>query len=101
MKKGFTLVEMLVVMGILAVLIGIGISSFTSTTKRAQKARAQELVLNTAAALEAINARCVFDKRLQGSKIVAKVTEDETHAENPHVTTLWLRIRRGLTVIVK
>lgn len=54
MRGGFTLVEMLVVIGILAVLIGIGVNSFSSATKTAQKAKAQELVSNAATALEAI-----------------------------------------------
>lgn len=54
MKKGFTLVEMLVVMGIIAVLIGAGIGSFSAMTKRANKAKGQELVSNVATALEAI-----------------------------------------------
>ena len=53
-RRGFTLVEMLVVIGIIAVLIGAGMASFSSVTKKAQKARAQELVIDTAAALEAI-----------------------------------------------
>lgn len=57
MKRGFTLVEMLVVMGILSVLIGIGLSSFSSSTKTAQKTRGQELVSNVATALETIYQR--------------------------------------------
>lgn len=54
MKKGFSLIEMLVVMGIIAVLLGAGIGSFSSMTKRANKAKGQELVSNVATALEAI-----------------------------------------------
>ena len=54
MEKGFSLVEMLVVMGILAILIGAGLTSFSSSTKKAQKARGQELVQNVAVALEKI-----------------------------------------------
>lgn len=57
MRGGFTLVEMLIVIGILAVLVGIGLSSFSSSTKTAQKARGQELVSNVATALEAIYQR--------------------------------------------
>lgn len=57
MKRGFTLIEMLVVVGILAVLMGIGLSSFSSSTKTAQKARGQELVVNVATALETIYQR--------------------------------------------
>ena len=56
-RRGFTLVEMLVVIGILAVLIGIGISSFSSSTKKAQRTRGQELVSNVTTALEAIYQR--------------------------------------------
>ena len=54
MKKGFTLVEMLVVIGIIAILIGAGLGGFSSITRKAQKARAQELVVNVATALEAL-----------------------------------------------
>lgn len=54
MKKGFTLVEMLVVIGIIAILLGAGIGSFSSMTKRANKAKGQEIVSNVATALTAI-----------------------------------------------
>ena len=57
MRRGFTLIEMLVVLGILAVLIGIGIGSFSSATRKAQKTRGQELVSNVATALEAVYQR--------------------------------------------
>lgn len=54
MKKGFTLVEMLVVIGIIAVLIGAAIGGYSSVTERAQKARDEELVHNVATALGTI-----------------------------------------------
>lgn len=54
MKRGFTLVEMLVVIGIIAILIGAGMTSFSTATKKAQKAHAQELVTSVATALEAV-----------------------------------------------
>ena len=54
MKKGFTLVEMLVVIGIIAVLIGASLGGFSAMTKSAEKAKGQELVSNVATALTAL-----------------------------------------------
>jgi prepilin-type N-terminal cleavage/methylation domain-containing protein len=51
MKKGFTLIEMLVVIGIIAVLVGASIAGFSSMTRTADKAKCQELVSNVATAL--------------------------------------------------
>ena len=57
MRRAFTLLEMLVVIGILAVLIGAGMTAFSSATRKAQQARAREVVSNVATALEAIYQR--------------------------------------------
>ena len=54
MKKGFTLVEMLVVIGIISVLAAAAIGGFAGATKKAQIARGRELVSNVATALSAI-----------------------------------------------
>ncbi|MBO5751382.1 MAG: type II secretion system protein [Kiritimatiellae bacterium] len=54
MKKGFTLIEMLVVIGILAVLIGASLGGYSAMTKTADRARCQELVSNVATALTAL-----------------------------------------------
>ena len=54
LRAGFTLVEMLVVIGILGILMGVGMTTFSGATKRAQKAKAQELVSNVATALTAL-----------------------------------------------
>lgn len=53
-RKGFTLIEMLVVMGIIAVLMGSLVMGFSRITKSAQRAKAQETVSNTATALASI-----------------------------------------------
>jgi len=53
-KAGFTLVEMLVVIGIIATLLGIAVAGFGGMTKRAQRAKTQELVSNAATALTMI-----------------------------------------------
>ncbi len=51
MKKGFTLIEMLVVIGIIAVLAGSLVMGFGHVTKTAQRAKAQETVSNAATSL--------------------------------------------------
>ena len=53
-NSAFTLIEMLVVLGIIAILIGASIGGYSSMTKSAERARCQELVSNTATALTAL-----------------------------------------------
>ncbi len=54
MKKAFTLIEMLVVIGIIALLTGAMIGAYSHMTASAEKARCRELVQNTATALTAL-----------------------------------------------
>lgn len=54
MKKGFTLVEMLVVIGIIAIIAAALSAGYSSVTKTAQKTRGAELVSNVATSLSAI-----------------------------------------------
>lgn len=53
-RKGFTLIEMLVVIGIIATLMGVMVASVSKFLKSAERARCQELVANTATALTAL-----------------------------------------------
>lgn len=54
MKKGFTLIEMLVVMGIIAVLIGASLGSYQVFVKKASRSRCEELVHDVQVALTAV-----------------------------------------------
>ena len=65
LRSAFTLIEMLVVMGIIAVLIGASIGGYSAMTKSAERARCQELVSNVAVALTALfQNEGVWPKRL-------------------------------------
>ena len=54
MKKGFTLVELLVVVGIIAVMMGILMTGFGKAPQKAEIAKCSELVKNTETALAAL-----------------------------------------------
>ena len=65
MRKGFTLVEMLVVIGIIAVLVSASIGGYSAMARSADKARAEELVRETATALTGLFQKDgVWPKRL-------------------------------------
>lgn len=54
MKRGFTLIEMLVVIGMIAVLTAASMVGYTKFVKQAENAKNQELVSNVVTALTAI-----------------------------------------------
>ena len=54
LTPAFTLIEMLVVLGIIAILIGASIGGYSAMTKSADRARCQEVVSNAATALTAL-----------------------------------------------
>ena len=56
-RKGFTLIEILVVIGIIAMLMGVMLASVSKFLKSAERSRCQELVANTATALTALYQR--------------------------------------------
>lgn len=53
-RRGFTLVEMLVVIGVLALLMGIATGGYALVLKSAQRTRCTELVSNVKTALESV-----------------------------------------------
>ena len=57
MRKGFTLIEMLVVIGIIMVLIGASIGSYSAVTRSAEKAKCRDLVVQVATALATLYQR--------------------------------------------
>lgn len=54
LRSGFSLIEMLVVVGIITVLIGASIGGYATMAKSADRTRCQELVSNVAVALTAL-----------------------------------------------
>ena len=65
MRPAFTLVEILVVIGIIAVLLGASVGGFMKMAKTAERAKTQELVSNVATALTALfQQEGVWPKRL-------------------------------------
>lgn len=78
MKKGFSLIEMLVVIAIIATLIAASVGVYSSVTARAQKARGRELVSNVATALNVLYQR---ENRWPPSLIKASEGEGRLTAE--------------------
>lgn len=54
MKRGFTLIEMLLVVGIIAVLVAASLGSYSALTKSAERAKAADLVQQVALALSTL-----------------------------------------------
>ena len=57
MKKGFTLIEMLVVIGIIGALVAASVGGYSAVTKSAERARARDLVQQVALALSTLYER--------------------------------------------
>ena len=62
-KSGFTLVEMLVVIGIIAILAAASMVGYSKVVKSARRAKNQELVSNAATALAQILTRMAYGQR--------------------------------------
>jgi prepilin-type N-terminal cleavage/methylation domain-containing protein len=68
MRSGFSLVEMLVVLGIIAVLTGAGIGGYAAMSRAAERAKCQELVSNVATAMAAMyQQEGAWPKRIAGA----------------------------------
>lgn len=78
MKRGFTLIEMLVVIGIIVVLIGSSVAGLSHVRKSAENARARELVSQVKTALEAIyDADGVWPKTIREKSAASDSILDE------------------------
>ena len=65
MERGFTLIEMLVVLGIIAILVAASIGGYSKMTRSAERAKEQELVHDVATALTVLfQQEGIWPKRL-------------------------------------
>ena len=78
-KRGFSLIEMLVVIGIIAVLSGAMLLGMDRVRKTAQKAKAQEIVSNTATALGVI-----FQTEMNWPKLLVNNNNGQLDARTSH-----------------
>ncbi len=93
MKKGFTLVEMLVVIGIITILTGASLAAFSKMTRSAEKAKCEELVKNTATALAYLyQQNGAWPRLLRSSGSGAKL--DQTYAR-ALATNMGLTLQNG------
>ena len=79
-KSGFSLIEMLVVIGIIAVLSGALVVGMDRVRKTAQKSKAQEIVSNAATALGVI-----FQTEMNWPKLLVNNNNGQLDARTSHV----------------
>ena len=85
-RRGFSLIEMLIVVGIIAILSGALIVGMDRIRKTAQRSKAQEVVSNTATALGFI-----FQKEMAWPRLLISYNNRQLEAEPSHVF-----VRHGL-----
>lgn len=97
MQRGFTLLEVMLVLGIISVLAGATIGGYSFATKQAQKARARELVSNTASALNAMFQRQSFwpPELLAGAKGDRQLTAEVASRLTDVMALSSTRIRKN------
>lgn len=86
-KNGFTLIEMLVVMGIIAVLAGTLLVGMGRIRKTAQRAKAQEIVSNAATALGVI-----FQSEMNWPQLLIK-NNNSDHNLNENTSKVFVRFK--------
>ncbi len=97
-EKGFTLVELLVVVAIIGILAAIAIPQFSQYRKRAADASAKSDLKNLANAMEA----CYVDKQTYASCTMATLTGSYGFKASPHVTvTIAKASTNGFTATAK
>lgn len=67
MKKGFTLLEILVVIGIIAILVALGATSYSTAQKKARDARRKSDLKSIQNALEQYYSICNFQYPFSGT----------------------------------
>ena len=96
MKKGFTLVEMLVVIGIIVILLGASIGGFSKMTKSAERAKARELVSNVATALTVMfQTEGCWPARLRQNNGNGKLDNDRAYALVAKKKYMTLTVENG------
>lgn len=82
-KRGFTLIEILVVIGIIGIIAAVAVGAFTKMTATAERTRCQELVSNVATAMTAyFNDKGVWPKAILANNGTSDARLDE-HAAYP------------------
>ena len=96
----FTLVEMLVVIGIIAVLMGASLAGYSKMTKSAERAKCQELVSNVSTALTALYQKeGAWPKRL-ASRAASKNGELDENAAVPLATGGYFSLSHSGTKLI-
>ncbi len=86
MKKAFTLLEMLVVVGIIAILVSIGTSSYSTAQKKARDAKRKSDLRTFQSAMEQCYAVNSFAYPTITGSGTTSIAEDCTAATGPDLT---------------
>ena len=87
-RSGFTLVEMLVVIGVIVALLGASVGGYSAITKMAEQTKARELVANVATGLSALyQQKGVWPRRIaEHGEPDGKLDKDVAPALNGYVS---------------